>query len=58
VPTGAAFLTYVSLILDELVPKRLALTHPEPIATIIARPMQVLSTAVDRLLVSRMQEAR
>jgi putative hemolysin len=50
--------TSVSLILGELVPKRLALTHPEPIATIIARPMQVLSRAVDRLLVSRMQEAR
>jgi putative hemolysin len=36
-------LTYVSLILGELAPKRFALTHPEPIATIIARPMQVLA---------------
>ena len=38
-------LTYVSLILGELVPKRLALTHPEAIASIIARPMEVLASA-------------
>ena len=38
-------LTYVSLILGELVPKRLALTHPEAIASIIARPMEILATA-------------
>ena len=37
-------LTYVSLILGELVPKRLALTHPEAIASMIARPMDVLAT--------------
>lgn len=37
-------LAYVSLILGELVPKRLALTHPEAIASIIARPMEVLAT--------------
>jgi putative hemolysin len=37
-------LTYVSLILGELVPKRLALTHPEAIASVIARPMNVLAT--------------
>lgn len=36
-------LTYVSLILGELVPKRLALTHPERIASMIARPMQLLA---------------
>lgn len=39
-------LTYVSLILGELVPKRLALTHPEKVATIIARPMEILATCV------------
>jgi putative hemolysin len=38
-------LTYVSLIVGELVPKRLALTHPEAIASLIARPMQLLATA-------------
>jgi putative hemolysin len=37
-------LTYVSLIIGELVPKRLALTHPELVASFIARPMQVLAT--------------
>lgn len=37
-------LTYVSLILGELVPKRLALTHPETIASIIARPINVLAS--------------
>jgi putative hemolysin len=37
-------LTYVSLILGELVPKRLALTHPERIASVIARPMQVVAS--------------
>jgi putative hemolysin len=36
-------LTYVSLILGELVPKRLALTDPERIASLIARPMQMLA---------------
>ena len=36
-------ITYVSLILGELVPKRLALTDPERIASVIARPMQVLA---------------
>jgi len=37
-------LTYVSLILGELVPKRLALTQPERIASLIARPMRALAT--------------
>jgi putative hemolysin len=37
-------LTYFSLILGELVPKRLALTHPEAVASFIARPMEVLAT--------------
>ena len=36
-------ITYGSLILGELVPKRLALTQPEKIASIIAGPMQVLA---------------
>jgi putative hemolysin len=37
-------LTYVSLIVGELVPKRLALSQPEVIASMIARPMEVLAT--------------
>lgn len=37
-------LTYVSLIVGELVPKRLAMTRPEHIASLIARPMQWLAS--------------
>lgn len=37
-------LTYISLIVGELVPKRLALTHPEAVASFIARPMEILAT--------------
>ncbi len=37
-------ITYLSLIVGELVPKRLALTRPERFAAAIARPMQTLST--------------
>jgi putative hemolysin len=44
-------LTYVSLILGELVPKRLALTHPERIASIIARPMEVLATIARPIII-------
>jgi putative hemolysin len=36
-------ITYFSLVLGELVPKRLALAHPEAIATAIARPLDFLS---------------
>lgn len=38
--------TYLTLILGELVPKRLALNHPEPIATVVAIPIRALSRAV------------
>jgi putative hemolysin len=38
-----AVITYLSLILGELVPKRLALHSPEKIARWIARPMKLLS---------------
>jgi putative hemolysin len=37
-------LTYVSLIVGELVPKRLGLLKPERVASIVARPMQLLAT--------------
>ena len=36
-------LTYFSLVLGELAPKRLALTNPETIASLIAGPMDVLA---------------
>jgi putative hemolysin len=38
-------MTYFSLILGELVPKQLALGHPERIARRVAKPMQMLSVA-------------
>ncbi len=37
-------ITYFSLIIGELVPKRLALSNPERIAAMVAQPMQVLAT--------------
>ncbi|WP_026378972.1 hemolysin family protein [Afifella pfennigii] len=36
-------ITYLSLIIGELVPKRIALTHAERIAALVARPMRLLS---------------
>ena len=36
--------TYLSVIIGELVPKRIALLNPEGIASAVARPMRVLST--------------
>ena len=42
-PLVVGVITYLSLILGELVPKQLALTMPEAIAKIIARPMAALS---------------
>ncbi len=43
--------TYLSLVLGELVPKRLALTAPERIATTMARPMQFLERLVNPVVV-------
>ncbi len=37
-----AAITYVSLILGELVPKRLAIARPEAVAVVLARPMLVV----------------
>lgn len=39
-------ITYLSLIIGELVPKRLALSNPEKIAMYVARPMNFLSSVV------------
>lgn len=39
-----AVVTYLSLVVGELVPKRLALQNPERIASLVAQPMTVLST--------------
>jgi len=37
------FITYLSIVLGELFPKRLGMTFPEPIIIIMARPMQILA---------------
>ncbi|RIW14468.1 HlyC/CorC family transporter [Algoriphagus lacus] len=36
-------ITYLSIVLGELFPKRLGMTFPEPIAMFVARPMNILS---------------
>ncbi len=36
--------TYFSVVMGELVPKRLALLNPEKIALVVARPMKILAT--------------
>lgn len=43
-------ITYVSLVIGELVPKRLALRHPETIATAVAAPLRVFSKAVSPIV--------
>jgi putative hemolysin len=40
------FITYLSLVLGELVPKRIGLTNPEGVARFVAIPMRFLSLAV------------
>jgi putative hemolysin len=40
-----AFITYLSLILGELVPKRIAINSPERISSLVARPMNMLARA-------------
>lgn len=37
------FITFLSLVLGELVPKRIGLSNPEAIAKFVARPMNILS---------------
>lgn len=37
------FITYLSIVLGELFPKRVGMTFPEPIITILAYPMYILS---------------
>lgn len=43
-------ITYLSLIIGELVPKRIALTNPEKIATFIAAPMNKLTAITNPLV--------
>lgn len=43
-------ITYLSLVIGELVPKRIALNNPEQIACLVAKPMQFLSRFVAPLV--------
>jgi len=43
VPVVVILITYLSLIVGELVPKRIALVDPEGVASAVARPMRLLS---------------
>ncbi|MFP5356711.1 MAG: hemolysin family protein, partial [Gemmatimonadota bacterium] len=43
-------ITYASLVIGELAPKRIALGAPERIAAIVARPMRVLATVASPLV--------
>jgi len=43
-------ITYLSVVIGELVPKRLALINPEAIASVIAQPMQWLSRVASPLV--------
>ena len=38
-------ITYITIVIGELVPKRLGQSDPESVARIVARPMQILATA-------------
>ncbi len=38
------FTTYLSIVLGELLPKRIGMTFPEPIISALARPMNILSS--------------
>jgi len=46
----AAVITYFSVVLGELVPKRFALAKPEGIAIMMARPMRILSAVAHPLV--------
>ena len=37
------FITYLSIVLGELLPKRIGMTFPEPIISVLAKPMRILS---------------
>ena len=41
-----SIITYLSLVIGELVPKRLALNSPESIAVVVAKPIYWLSVAL------------
>jgi putative hemolysin len=46
VTTVLVAITYLSIVLGELIPKRIALRNPERVASLVARPMRTLSRIV------------
>ena len=44
-------ITYLTLVIGELVPKRIALSNPEGIALFIARPMKFLSSVMEPIVI-------
>jgi putative hemolysin len=46
VTTVLVAITYLSIVLGELIPKRIALKNPERVASLVARPMRTLSRIV------------
>lgn len=49
-PLTVGAITYLSLIVGELVPKQIALAHPERMAALAARPMAMIATAAAPLV--------
>ncbi len=50
VATVVAAITYLTLVIGELVPKRVAMSNAERIASLVSRPMRLLSRAVAPLV--------
>ena len=51
VAISVGLILFVSVVLGELVPKRLAIVYPERIATLVAIPMRLLATAAKPVVV-------
>lgn len=50
VVTVVAAITYLTLVIGELVPKRVAMTHADRIASLVSRPIRILSWAAAPLV--------
>lgn len=48
--TAVLFITYLTLVVGELLPKRLALNAPEEIAVAVAKPMQMFATIASPII--------
>src|SRR5262249_32606585 len=48
--TVVTIITYLSLLIGELIPKRVALSHPERVASLVARPMKLLARLASPLV--------